>query len=303
MSSNRKIVAVTGASGFIGRYVCAAFADVGYGVLRLGRGPDSDRQTDYTYASLKEALVGVYGVVHLAGRRMIRADAPMDLAPFWLPNVAVIGNLAAAAQDSGVQRLILASTIAAYSPSSGTPYVETAPPRPVNAYALSKVMAEAHLEMLTRTVGPKALALRLAAVYGQGEKGTPALMHFVAEASAGRDLVMTGSPDACIDQLYVRDAAQAFVAAMISDAVGVLNVGGGRAWRIAEIAAEVNGIFGCGGIVRDASQDRGAMPQAVMDITAARAAIGWRPVFDLRLGLEDFRQTRDIEARQRSISD
>ena len=230
---------------------------------------------------------------------MTREDDPLDIAPFWQPNVAVIGDLVAAAQACGVTRIILASTIAVYSPASGLPYRETAPLRPVNAYALSKVMAEAHLEMLTRANGPAALALRFASVYGHGEKNTPALMHFVEQASAGQQLLLTGNPDARIDQIYVRDATAAIIAALRHPtATGLFNVGGGRAIAVAEIAQTVTEVFGGAGHPPPLHRPRdgtptGPMPHAVMDLTHVLAGLGWAPAWSLRQGLDDFRATRD----------
>lgn len=294
--SDLKTIAVTGGSGFIGRYLCAALRDEGYTVLCLGRGApetQSDRQTDYSKASLTQALSGADAVIHLAGRRMTREDAPMDLAPFWQPNVAVIGDLVSAARTAGVQRIVLASTIATYSIPSGLPYREEAPARPINAYALSKLMAEQHLEMLTRAQGLSACALRLAAVYGHGEKGTPAMMKFIDQASRGETLVLAGNPNYVIDQLYVRDAVSAFLAALHGDARGPYNVGGGVAHRVADIASVVNEVFDNTGNLRLETDSDAAMPQTVMALDHVRADLGWVPGYDLRAGLIDMRQTRE----------
>lgn len=290
-----KTVAVTGGSGFIGGYLCAALMQAGYDVFNLGRGAATDtraRQTDYSEASLTKALAGADAVLHLAGRRMTREDAPMDLAPFWQPNVAVIGDLVMAARAAGVRRIVLASTIATYSIPSGLPYREDAPARPINAYALSKLMAEQHLEMLTRTTGPSACALRLAAVYGHGEKSTPALMKFINQAVAGETLVLEGNPNHTIDQLYVRDAVSAFIAALHSDAVGVYNIGGGVAHRVADLAQTVNEVFGNAGNLRLETDSDTPLPVTVMALERAAAGLGWRPNYDLRAGLVDMRQIR-----------
>lgn len=291
-----RTVAVTGASGFIGGYLCAALEEAGDRVLRLGRGApaaDTDRQTDYSRDSLIAALAGADALVHLAGRRMTREDAPMDLGPFWQPNVASIADLVEASRAVGVTRLVLASTIAIYSPASGLPYREDAPARPINAYALSKLMAEAHLEMLTRARGPSSVALRLAAVYGHGEKGTPALMKFVGQARAGETIVLTGNADYRIDQLYVRDAVSAIQAALACGARGVYNIGGGRALPVSEIAETANAVFGNADNVRYDTDSDAPMPETVMALDRAAAELGWRPAFDLKSGLEDFRAVRD----------
>lgn len=289
-------MAVTGASGFIGRYLVASLESQGHAVRRLGRsspqGP-ADRQTDYSRESLTRVLEGVDALVHLAGRRMTREDAPMDVAPFWHPNVAVIGDLVAAARDTGVKRLVLSSTIAVYSPQCGLPYREDMPGRPVNAYGLSKLMAEEYLEMLTRNGGPAAFRLRLAAVYGAGEKGTPALMRFVEQARRGQTLILTGNADFRIDQLYVRDAVAAMLAALRApaEAAGAYNIGGAHAWSVRQIAETANAVFGNVGNLDDRTDSDAPMAHAIMDISAASAALGWRPVHNLCHGMEDFRRT------------
>ncbi|WP_456390941.1 NAD-dependent epimerase/dehydratase family protein [Profundibacter sp.] len=291
-------IAVTGATGFIGGYLCAALQDQGYRVLRIGRGVpqnDQDRQTDYSEASLSRALQGADAVIHLAGRRMTREDAPMDIAPFLGPNVSQIADLVTASRNAGVRKIILASTIAIYSAASGLPYVETAPARPVNAYALSKLMAEAHLELLTRAGGPAAISLRLAAVYGHGEKGTPALMKFIDQARAGETIVLGGNADYRIDQLYVVDACLAMIAALKADVdAGIFNIGGGRAWSVDEIARTVNDVFGNAGNIRYETVSDAPMPKTVMALAAANRALGWSPAHDLVKGLKDFKATRDL---------
>ena len=285
-------VAVTGATGFIGRYLCPALKAAGHDVLRLGRGDGPDlRRTDYTEPDLRAALEGVDAVIHLAGRRMTRDDAPMDLRPFWGPNVAAIADLAGAARDAGVGRIVLASTIAVYSAGSGLPYREDAPARPVNAYALSKLMAEQHLELLTRNAGPSSVSLRLAAVYGHGEKGTPALMRFAAIARDGGTITLTGNPGYVIDQIYVRDAVAAILAALASDVTGPVNIGGGVPWRVDQIAETASAVFGDGTSPDRDIDGTDPMPQTIMALDRAAETLGWHPRFDLRAGMEDFRDT------------
>ena len=287
-------IAVTGATGFIGSYLCAALQDQGYTVLRLGRGApqsDQDRQTDYSEANLTRALQGADAVIHLAGRRMTREDAPMDITPFLGPNILQISDLVAAARNTGVRKIILASTIAVYSPRSGLPYLETAPARPLNAYALSKLMAEAHLELLTRTEGPAAISLRLAAVYGYGEKSTPALMKFINQAMVGETIVLGGNADYRIDQLYVRDACSAMIAALRADIDnGVFNIGGGQAWSVDEIAQTVNEVFGNTSNIRYETDSDAPMPKTVMNLEAAKHSLAWSPAYNLSNGLKNFKQ-------------
>lgn len=290
-----RTIAVTGASGFLGRYLCPALEEQGHRVLRLGRGAASgpdERQTDYSEASLQEALEGADAVVNLAGARMTRETPPMDLDLFWPSNVTMISNLVQAAKHLGITRIVQASTIAIYAPASGLPYRESAPSHPINAYALSKEVAESYLAMLTRGPELSSISLRFAAIYGLGEKDTPALMKFVKQASNGETLVLSGNPDYRIDQLYVRDAVAACQAALNSDARGAFNIGGGSAWSIGEIAETVNEVFENKGNIRYEADSDTPMPQTVMALEKAQQELNWQPTYTLRSGLEDFRKTR-----------
>ncbi len=290
-----KTIAVTGASGFLGRYLCPALEQAGYQVLRLGRGAASspkERQTDYSGPSLCAALEGADAVINLAGARMTRETPPMDLDLFWPSNVTLISNLVSAAKQLGITRIVQASTIAIYAPPSGLPYRENAPSHPINAYALSKEVAEHYLAMLTRGPEVSSISLRFAAIYGFGEKDTPALMKFVKQASNKETLVLSGNPDYRIDQLYVRDAVAACVSALGSDATGAFNIGGGSAWSIGEIAETVNDVFENKGNIRYEAERDVAMPHTVMALDKAKNKLNWQPTYDLRSGLEDFRKTR-----------
>ncbi len=293
-------IAITGGSGFIGRYLADDLSAAGYTPIVLGRDPASGtngRQTDYSRESLKATLEGVDAVVHLAGRRMTREDDQNDVTPFLRPNVEVVADLMSACASLGVKKVVYASTIAVYSPASGLPYRETAPTRPINAYALSKLMGESCVEMLGRLHGLAALSLRFAAVYGHGEKGTPALMKFVNQAGKREKLVLKGNMDYRIDQIYIRDVTAAILSSLRSPcAAGVFNIGGGRALPILEIAETVNAVFDNAGNLSVEDEVKKEAPRTVMDLEAARATLGWEPRYSLRSGLEDFRNTRDITA-------
>ena len=116
-------VAVTGASGFIGRYLVPALAAGGHEVVALGREAGglaplqgdgvTVRATDYDAGDLADVLKGVDAVVHLAGRRSQRDDDPLSFRPFAETNLNLLETLFFAARDVGASRFVQASTIAA----------------------------------------------------------------------------------------------------------------------------------------------------------------------------------------------
>jgi UDP-glucose 4-epimerase len=292
-------VMVTGASGFIGRYVVEALLGQGREVLCVGRTLDQLKrfegmpatlaETDYSESSLEPLLTDVGAIIHLAGKRMTREDDPTLLSPFVEPNIKALENILRAATKARVTDFVMASTIAVYSAKNNVPFREADLPHPLNAYGLSKLVCEQYAEIALRGGKIKLTNLRFAAVYGHGEKGTPALMRFIGEARAKKPLTLQGNRLVSVDQLYVRDAAAAIIAALgESNPGGTFNVGCGTAYSVIEMAETVNSIFGnAGNLVTEGSHAH-PVRQPYMDTDRAAEALGWRPRFCLREGLQDF---------------
>lgn len=291
-------IVVTGASGFIGGYLTEALLDGGHEVIAVGRHSRaradnfSAAATDYSEESLKQLLDGADAIVHLAGRRMTREDEPTRLFPFVEPNVIATENLLRAAKAQGVSNLVLASTIAVYSAANEVPFRETAVPKPLNAYGLSKLMAEQYADLYGSAAGIRVTNLRFAAVYGHGEKGTPALMRFINEAQQKKTLTLQGNRAISIDQLYVRDAVSATLAALApANPGGTFNIGAGTAYAVVELAEAVNSVFGNAGNLSLGSSYEAPARKSCMDITRAAELLEWSPQFGLAEGLADFLAT------------
>ena len=302
-------VAVTGASGFIGRYLVPALAAGGHEVVALGREAGglaplqgdgvTVRATDYDAGDLADVLKGVDAVVHLAGRRSQRDDDPLSFRPFAETNLNLLETLFFAARDVGASRFVQASTIAAYSAANAIPYLETDNPVPLNPYGLSKLASEQLLTLWGGKTGVRTTSLRLAASYGYGERVSAVLMKFADAAWRRHTLTVRGNGRIGIDQIYVRDVVRAFVAALAPDAPGgAFNVGAGRVFTLLEMAETVNAAFGNDGNLRIEDPQDGPVPAPHMSIEAAHQGLGWTPEWPLERALRDFCETwRAAEAR------
>lgn len=169
-------ILVTGASGFVGRALCARLAAAGHAVIPAVRRKtglarevmvgEIGRSTDWR-AALEDCDV----VVHLAARvHVMRDDVDDSLAAFRQVNTEGTLNLARQAAQAGVKRFVFVSSIKVNGEGRDEPYRETDAPAPEDGYAISKWEAEQGLHEIARETGLEAVILRPPLVYGSGVK-------------------------------------------------------------------------------------------------------------------------------------
>lgn len=176
-------VLVTGASGFIGRVLCASLLARGYRVraavrsqtsaARLPRGVslavvgDIDPATDWRAAFAEP----VDAVVHLAARaHRLRDDAVDSEAEFHRVNALGTEHLARAAVGKA-RRFVLVSSIAAVCSRADEVIDEQTPCRPQTPYGRSKLAAEHRLHAVVRDASLETVVVRPPAVYGPENPG------------------------------------------------------------------------------------------------------------------------------------
>jgi UDP-glucose 4-epimerase len=182
MGSDRPLVLVTGANGFIGRHVAPHLAASGWSVRRGVRQPmglnnevvvqSLDGATDW-----RRALSGAFAVVHLAARVHQRNEGPnFDL--YRDTNVEGTLHLARCAADAGVHKFTFVSTVLVHGRSNGgrAPFSESDILTPVGSYGLSKAAAEAGLREISLQTGMHITVIRPPLVYGAWAKGNFAFL-------------------------------------------------------------------------------------------------------------------------------
>ncbi|HET7313155.1 MAG TPA: aminotransferase class I/II-fold pyridoxal phosphate-dependent enzyme [Salinisphaera sp.] len=251
------VVAVTGATGFIGRATVAALIAAGHRVQALVRSPEAAgtvralggvpiRGSLSEPARLAELIHRADALVHAAGQ--VRGATRRD---FDRVNVAGSARLFAAARQAGCAVLAL-SSLAAREPS-------------LSHYAMSKRTMEC---LLAEADAPApAFVLRPPAVYGPGDRELAPLFDAMGRGFAP----IPGNPRARVSLIHVHDLAAAIVAWVNA---------GARAAGIHEIHDGRHGGYSWNDVVSIAESLRGApIRRVVLPATAMRATAalntGW----------------------------
>lgn len=264
-------IALTGATGFLGRHVAARLAADGADVVAVSG--------DVTEPLHLDAPVDV--ICHLAGRAGPRFHADVNAGV----RVNAVGTLnAVEAARRARARFVLASTCAVYRPRAGM-VDERAPLGPENLYAFSKYTAERLAFAYAEHAGVPLVVLRLFNPYGPGQ--TPEyVIPYLARAVVDGAPLRLRQPDSVRDFVYVEDVADLVArACRATGACLVVNVGSGAGVRIVDVATRLAALAGTE--LRWEREPAADDPYDAMwaDVTTARRELGWTPRVDLETGL------------------
>ena len=308
-------VLVTGAGGFVGRWLLPALVADGHEVLgtRLpGEAPptflsETERrrvrwlpldlqETDSVRAAIDEVPDAV---IHLAAVAS-GAEARRDPGLAWEVNAAGTARLADAL---GVQRMagagdpvvLLVSTAEVYGVvHPPRPRTERDPPAPISPYAASKLGAEIALLETARRTGLKVVVARAFPHTGPGQTDRYVVPAFARRLRAARRLgasvVKTGNLDPVRDFLDVRDVVQAYLALLSRGESGeAYNVASGEGIALRDVflrLAEMIGVAATPEVDRELTRTAD-LPHLVGDATRLRQRTGWAPRYTFDQTLQD----------------
>lgn len=309
-------VLVTGADGFVGRYLVRRLLADGHtvsGAVRPGSRAAEGWLTDAERSAVRWTDLELNdpgsarslaewpadGIVHLAAMASSR-DARKDPGAAWNTNAAGTARLVealASARAAGTADplvLIVSSGEVYGAAESARAFVETDALRPQAPYAASKVGAEfAALETWRRT-GLRVVIARPFQHTGPGQTDTyvlPALaLRLLTARAEGAATVRTGNLEPVRDVSDVRDIVAAYLALLVQGKPGeAYNVSRGEGVRLGDLFERLRGLTGAKAVAEpDPALMRAAdIPYLVGDSTKLRTATGWAPTISLDQTLRD----------------
>jgi UDP-glucose 4-epimerase len=185
MNAPKRLVLVTGASGFLGKHMVRALATNGWKVRAAARDPaaipDGAGVERVALPDLRRAaewgplVEGASQVLHLAGIAHAPGTLPDEV--YVRINTDAVGELARTARGR-VERFVLMSSVRAQAGLAADHVItEADKAQPTDAYGRSKLEAE---RLLAESGVPFAV-LRPAVVYGRGVKGNIASLATLAQ--------------------------------------------------------------------------------------------------------------------------
>ena len=323
MAAQSQKVVVTGAAGFIGSHLCERLLALGHHVVgidsftdyyersrkeenlaELRAHPDFNfEELDLVDADLRPALLGTRVVYHLSGQPGVRPSWGEQFDRYVRDNVLATQRLLEHLKDTPIDRLVFAGSSSVYGDAEMFPTKESALPRPVSPYGVTKLAAE-HLALLyAKNFGLPVVSVRYFTVYGPRQRPDMAFALFLQALVDGDPIEIFGDGEQSREFTYVSDAVEGTIKAATADVVGqVFNLGGGSRVTVNRVLATLEDISRIKAKRKTLPAAPGDPRHTGASINLARERLGWEPRVSLREGLTKQWEWFQASRRQQGIA-
>jgi len=263
-------VVITGASGFVGRYLTAHLKQNGVNVIPVSRGayPGVVQVDDYTQTPSGDVLI------HLAEEPDRAKVNMLDDEAF-----SKASNLVKHFSGRAGQKIIYASSAVVYGNSNEQPCKVDMPVHPVDKYSELKLVNE---KIVLESGG---VVIRLSNLFGVGMAGSNVISDILKQIPGSNPIKIRDDQPVC-DFLHVSDAVAALGLLIESGYSGILNVGSGIGTSIRTLAEILLSAANQEDRVIMSTQPSHKKSINVLDISETVRILGWHTKFTLNERLE-----------------
>jgi UDP-glucose 4-epimerase len=295
---------VTGGAGFIGSNIVEELLRRGRSVRVLdnfstGRRENLASLLDdielvegdiRSYHVVLKAAEGIDVILHQAALPSV----PRSIAdPITTNEVNVVGtlNVLEAARQTGVRRVVYASSSSIYGDKGAEPKRESMTPNPLSPYAVSKLAGEEYCGVFSDIYGLETVCLRYFNVFGRRQDPTSeysaVIPRFIRAILRHEAPTIFGTGRQTRDFTHVDNVVTANLLASEADCDSglILNCACGTPTSIEDLVSAICGLTGHSVVAAYARARRGEVQHSHADISLAASQIGYRPDVDFREGL------------------
>ena len=298
---------ITGGAGFIGSNIVEYLVKYNAGKIKvldnLSTGDKKNLEAfsdriEFIHGSIEdyeiclEACRGVDYVSHQAALGSVPRSIAFPLATNSA-NVSGFLNVITAAKESGVKRIVYASSSSVYGDSKSLPKKEEIIGKPLSPYAVSKYVDELYAEIYASVYGTEIIGLRYFNIFGprQNPKGAyaAAIPLFIDALRNNHSPVIYGDGKQTRDFTFVENAVQANIKAFFTSQDNyfgqVFNIAYGGRTSVLDMFDILKRLTGASAQPEFKSERKGDVRDSLADISKAKTILNYEPTIDFEEGL------------------
>lgn len=287
-------ILVTGATGFLGRYVLDLCQREKIQIVAIGRRSQIGRegvevvQADLLEVSDFDALIESLGATHLLHLAWYAEHGKYWASPLNLRWVETTMRLVEAFCKNGGRRVVAAGTCAEYDWSHGYCREDSTPADPASLYGIAKDAARRLVMGICRSYNVSYAWGRVFFPYGPGE-ASGRLIPSLISAFQGKSAPFGVNAIAYRDFLHASDVADAFITLLRADETGIFNICSGESTQLGMIVREIATQLNADPQpVLDLSKQRKGEPRLLVGDSSRLNALGWQPKITLPSGIRNY---------------
>lgn len=297
---------VTGCAGFIGSHLCERLLMDGWTVFGIDDLSSGSRENmknflnDPGFSFIQSDVLesdsfdkgifhGVDCLFHHAGKKMafsnrfpredLRTNAEGTLSMLLL------------AQEAGIKRFTMASSVAVYGNPRQFPTPETAPVLPTMPYGVSKFACEEYCRFWHKQHNVPVVIFRYASVYGPRQAlNVGAIPVFIEKIRKGETITLFGDGLNTRPFTFVQDVVEANMLAATSKDPAIVgetfNVGSEESVSLLQLAETIGEALGKKPELSFEPERPGEIKHMAPDVGKIRSVLGFRAAFSLKEGIK-----------------
>ena len=296
---------VTGGAGFIGSNLVETLLAQGHEVRvidNFATGHRHNLEPFLDHIELVEGDLQSYERAHNAvkGMEVVFHQAALPSVPRSVQdplttnavNITGTLNVLLSARDSGVRRVVYASSSSVYGNNPVSLRSEDATPEPLAPYAVAKLAGEHYCRAFARVYDMETVSLRYFNVFGPRQdpfsQYSAAIPRFIRAVAGGETLTVFGDGEQTRDFTFVDNVVAANVLAATASIQNgdVFNIACGESVTVNALVDELADIMGRAAERAHLPVRPGEVKDSEADISRARRVLGYEPAVRLREGLE-----------------